>query len=211
MAQDTLPKITVRDYNSRIIVSWKNTYTRKVSIINIQRSKDSLKNFMTIGSVLNPLNVDNGFVDTKAKNDSMFYRIFVVFEGGDYLFTRSHKPHKDTAHKDLINLDLTKALPVILVAPPPPPPPPPAPEMVASKYVFTGKENNLIISLPDAAKKKYSIHIYDEHDNPVFTIQHITEPFLIIEKVNFIHAGQYHYQLFENGNLMEKFRFTINR
>ncbi len=50
--QDTLPKITVTQLGKNVLVSWNNPFTT-VTNINIQRSGDSLKNFTTIGSVLN--------------------------------------------------------------------------------------------------------------------------------------------------------------
>ncbi|MBK7883760.1 MAG: hypothetical protein IPJ81_08135 [Chitinophagaceae bacterium] len=65
IAQDTLPKISVKNLGGQIIISWKNNYKRPVTTINIQRSYDSTKNFYTIGSVLNPQNIENGFADAK--------------------------------------------------------------------------------------------------------------------------------------------------
>ncbi|MEN9568937.1 MAG: hypothetical protein RL172_168, partial [Bacteroidota bacterium] len=62
-AQDTLPIISVKKISDKVIVSWVNNYGANISTINIQRSKDSLKNYTTIGSVLDPMNKENGFVD----------------------------------------------------------------------------------------------------------------------------------------------------
>ena len=55
--QKTLPAISVTNINGKIIVSWKNAYTIPLSTLSIQRSYDSLKNYTTIGSVLNPQNL----------------------------------------------------------------------------------------------------------------------------------------------------------
>ena len=206
-AQDSLPKITVRNFDSKNIISWKNGYQQKVTTINIQRSKDSSKNFVTIGGVLNPLNKENGFVDNKTSSDSFYYRVFVVFEGGGYFFTRSRKPIKDTIHNLLTTQDFT-----LYTTPPSELTKPPVPTgFVASKFVYTGKDNNVIINLPDAATRKLSLQFFDENDNPVFTLDKITEPYLIIEKVNFIHAGWFHYKLYDNNILLEKYKFQIIR
>ncbi|MBI3883176.1 MAG: hypothetical protein HY305_02910 [Sphingobacteriales bacterium] len=94
-AQDSLPHITVKNFSGKIIVSWKNKYTVNITNINIQRSYDSLKNFSTIGSVLNPMNADNGFVDAKPPYLRMYYRVFVSFEGGKYLFSPSLRAAKE--------------------------------------------------------------------------------------------------------------------
>ena len=106
--QDTLPKISVVDRFGKIIISWKNTYGATISNINIQRSTDSLKRFTTIGSVLNPMNMENGYVDSKSPGGKIFYRVFVAFEGGDYLFSRSYRPVIDSSKEKEIEVEKEK-------------------------------------------------------------------------------------------------------
>src|SRR5215210_8864686 len=87
-AQDTLPKFSVKNFgNNRYIIGWVNTYGL-VKQISIQRSHDSLKNYTTIMSVTDPNARQNGYADTKAPNDHMFYRLFVVLDKGQYYFTQ---------------------------------------------------------------------------------------------------------------------------
>src|SRR6478672_6379161 len=93
--QDTLPRITVVQINNKVLISWTNPYI-SLTTINIQRSYDSLKNFTTIGSVLNVKARANGFVDTKEFVPPQYYRLFISFEGGTYIFTQSHRPGIDT-------------------------------------------------------------------------------------------------------------------
>lgn len=200
VAQDTLPKITVLNQSGKIIISWKNSYGAKITNINVQRSFDSTKRFTTIGTVLNPLNKENGYVDSKPPQDRVFYRVFIAFEGGDYLFSKSHRPVIDTSVAFIdIPVEENKEPPKIAEPT----------GFVPSKFVFTGKDNNVIINLPGAEKRKFSIKFFDENDKPVFEINHITEPYLILEKVNFIHAGWFKYNLFDNEVLLEKFKFYI--
>ncbi len=201
-AQDTLPRINVKNISNKIIISWKVTYGAKINTINIQRSADSLRNFTSIGSVLEPMNRENGFVDNKAPNPNMFYRVFVAFEGGSYIFTKSYRPLKDTA------VAVVPPPPSQIVEPPKLIPPPPA-GFVPSKFIFTGKDNNVIIDLHDAAGIKYSIKFFDEKNNPVFEIRKVTDLYLIIEKVNFLHAGWFYFMLYDNGILKEKNQFYI--
>ncbi len=247
-AQDTLPRISVKNISSQIIISWKNNYGANISNINIQRSHDSLKNFITIGTVLNPLNKENGYVDRSATNPNMFYRIFVAFEGGTYFFSHSHKPVIDIpeklatdttykpemapANKEVIDTankpasdNFTKqlientgsermAVPAKgqdliparkfpkLIKPM---------GFVPSKFIYANKENNLIISLPDYDKVKFSLRFFDDKDRPVFEIKKITEPYLIVEKVNFRHTGWFYYHLYDDGILLEKYKFFIGK
>ncbi len=94
-AQQTLPLITVKNNNGNIIVSWRNEYQLEVKNINIQRSFDSLKNYTTIGAVLNPQNIENGFVDMTPPYNKMYYRVFISFNAGEYLFSESGRPVKE--------------------------------------------------------------------------------------------------------------------
>src|ERR1700733_7217408 len=94
-AQDTLPNISVTQISNKVLISWTNPFT-SLTTINIQRSYDSLKNFTTIGSVLNVKAKSNGFVDAKEFIPPQYYRVFISFEGGTYIFTQSHRPGLDT-------------------------------------------------------------------------------------------------------------------
>ena len=77
-AQDTLPKFTVRNIGSnKIVVSWVNTF-KNIRQISIQRSFDSLRDFKTIMTVPDPTVPENGYLDTKAVSDRMFYRLYIM-------------------------------------------------------------------------------------------------------------------------------------
>ena len=96
-AQDTLPRFTVTTPgNNKIIISWTNNYN-SVSQISIQRSYDSTKNFQTLLTVPDPRVKQNGFVDAKAPTPFMFYRLFIVLEGGSYVFSKSKRAVWDTS------------------------------------------------------------------------------------------------------------------
>ncbi|MFT3681297.1 MAG: hypothetical protein QM791_13555 [Ferruginibacter sp.] len=195
-AQDTLPRILVKNISGKIIISWKNTYGARINNINIQRSYDSLRNFTTIGSVLEPMNRENGFVDSKPPTDSMFYRVFIAFEGGRYIFTKSARPFKDTIStipKNIVEYEK-------VVTPK---------GFIPSRFVYTGRDNNVVLNLPDPGSKKYSIKFFDENEKPVFELAQLTEPYLILEKVNFKRSGWYYFELYSNGKLEEKHKFFI--
>lgn len=95
-AQDTLPKFSVvTKGNKKAIISWVNNYP-VVTQISIQRSRDSLRGFVTIMSMADPTAPQNGFVDAKSPDMNQFYRIFVVKNNGQFLFTQSKRPFWDT-------------------------------------------------------------------------------------------------------------------
>jgi len=199
-AQDTLPRITVKSFGNKVIVSWRTTYGARITAINIQRSGDSVKNFTSIGSVLEPNNRENGFVDSKAPAQNMFYRVFVAFAGGSYTFSKSYRPVIDTGSTGDEMPDVPPAHQYVPEEPS---------GFVASKYIYTGKDDNVIIDLPDAGNSKYSIKFFDDNDKAVFEINKVTEPYLIIEKVNFLRSGWFYFKLYENGIIKERHDFYI--
>ncbi len=78
-----------------------------------------------------------------------------------------------------------------------------------SNIVFTNKQNSITIHLSDPKNKKYQIKFYDEENNFLFELNKLTEEYLIIEKVNFVHSGWFNFELFENGISIEKNKFFI--
>ena len=192
-SQDTLPNISVTQISNKALVSWTNPYT-SVTNIGIQRSYDSLKNFTTIGSVLNVKAPTNGFLDTKEFIPAQYYRLFISFEGGTYIFTPSHRPGIDTLQK---MPDLTENVKPVQTW------------FVPSKEVYAGKNYNVIISLPDAGKKKYSLKFFEDDGTFLFDIKKIDEPYLTLDKVNFRHAGLFRFELYKDGSLIERHKIYI--
>ncbi|HMK02752.1 MAG TPA: hypothetical protein VK489_01115 [Ferruginibacter sp.] len=229
LAQDILPDITVKNYNGKIIVSWKNEYPLEVKTINIQRSFDSLKNFTTIGSVLNPQSTENGFVDEKPPYNKMYYRVFVSFDEGAYVFSESERPVKESAHPlPIVTIDDLKILPPEgktvskpgtytdrTKQPNTKVPGRPAteirPEVITypSRRIFTAREGNIVINLANAETKKYIVKFFDESDKSLFELNKIKDDHLIIEKFNFLRAGWFYFEVYENGKLIEKNKFYI--
>ncbi len=192
-SQDTLPNISVSQISNKALVSWSNPYT-SVTYIGIQRSYDSLKNFTTIGSVLNVKAPTNGFVDTKEFIPAQYYRLFISFEGGTYIFTASYRPGLDTLN---VMPDISENYRPVQTW------------FIPSREVYAGKDYNVIISLPDANKKKYSLKFFEEDGTFLFEIKKIDEPYLIIDKVNFRHSGLFNFELYRDGTLIERHKVYI--
>jgi hypothetical protein len=205
-AQEILPGISVKNLSGKIIVSWRNEYNLPVANINIQRSYDSLKNYSTIGSVLNPQNKENGYADATPPYNKMYYRVFIAFEGGSYVITPPVRPVKDTssANTAVVSFPWQKD------------PADNKPEVPAnpainfpSKWIYTAKDNNVVLYLPGAINKKYTAVFFDELEHKLFELTNLKEEYLIIEKVNFFRSGWYRFELFESGQLVEKNKFFI--
>lgn len=221
-AQEILPGISVRNANGKIIVSWRNEYQKPVTTINIQRSYDSLNNYSTIGSVLNPQNKENGYADLTAPYNKMYYRVFIAFEGGAYIISTPSRPVKDTgAYTNTAvkypwqvdpSVDPNITVPPPVIVNPTAPATPNTPVInYPSKWVFTARDNNVVIHLPDVEIRKYSVKFFDESDKLLFELNNLKDDYLIIEKVNFKKSGWYHFELFESGKSVEKNKFFIGK
>lgn len=271
-AQDTLPKFSVVNKgHDRTLISWTNPYRDTIHQLSIQRSYDSLKGFKTILTLPDPAVPQNGYVDAQAPAPKMFYRLYIMLEGGRYLFSKSSRPTPDTAKvttniqnlidkgndplvKDpAITNDLTKDQIKILEKSPsriiyikvketflaqipenllkkfrdsityrtkdtltliPPDtilikPYVPIEVFKASRYVYTEKDGNIKVNLPEADSKKYNVKFFEENGTSLFEIKHIKDSILTLDKTNFIHAGWFKFELYENGELKEKHKLFV--
>lgn len=259
-AQDTLPHFTIINRgNERIVISWTNPYGTRIKQLSIQRSFDSLRNFRTILTLPDPTVPQNGYVDTKATNDHMYYRLYILLDSGRYSFSRARRPVAGslaietnrpvtTVSKGIIPVEKLQAAETaerilfikkndvvvggitesqlkrfrdsinystkdtIFMK---------TPDTILvkvfvqrelyrpSKFVFTEKDGNIRIALPDAGKHKYSLKFFEEDLTEAFEIKQISETVLFLDKSNFLHAGWFSFELYEDGKLKEKHRLFI--
>lgn len=221
-AQDTLPHFSLRNVgNRRIVIEWHNRF-ENIKQISIQRSPDSLRNFKTILTVADAMLPENGYLDTKATSDFMFYRLYIMLDKGVFLFSETKKPIYDTAVAGvakrgmMIKTDsprLTSTLPTdsgfngqIVVSNKPK-----TETWVPSKYVYTLKDGYIRISLPEEPDKKYNIKFFTLRDEFLFELKDIKEKNFKIDKASFYHAGWFRFELYENDVLKEKNRFYLPR
>ncbi len=211
LGQKTLPGITVTNINGKIIVSWKNSYTVPLATLSIQRSYDSLKNYTTIGSVLNPQNLENGYADANPPYNKMYYRLFIAFEGGSYIISEPVRPSKDTT-SNYGTADTRYPWQLDPNADPKLQQPPSnvnAGPTYPSRWIYTAKDQNVVIHLPDAVSKNYTAIFFDELEKELFELTNLKEEYLIIEKVNFVKSGWYSFKLYDSGKLVESNKFFI--
>lgn len=202
-AQTELPEFSVKKISAnRIVISWINPFTN-MSQISIQRSFDSLKNYKTILSVADPKAIQNGFADSKAPNDSMYYRLFYATEGGSFYFTKPKRAFIDSSNASAVNpskpvispTDSATLKKIEAFAP--------------SSYVYTQKDGYVFINLPDADREKYQLKFYEEDGSFLFEIKEINQTALTLDKANFFHGGWFRFELYKNDRLVEKHKFYL--
>jgi hypothetical protein len=235
LAQDTLPKFSIKNAGkNRIVVGWINNYPN-VKQISIQRSFDSLNLYKTILTVPDPSAIQNGYMDTKATNDHMFYRIYILLDKGEFLFSEAKKPVLDTARKiativskyDTILVDgklvIVPVKPLSMnidifywgdssTAPNSLHTKPQLNTYIPSMHVYTNRDGYVRINLPDDEKtKKYSIKFFDDNEILLFELKEIKESNFKIDKTNFYHYGWFWFELYEDGKLIEKHKFYLQK
>jgi hypothetical protein len=233
--QDTLPKFSVKNIgNKHIVISWRNNYDI-IKQLSIQRSPDSLKNFKTIMSATDPTAKENGYVDSKAPDDKLFYRLFIVLDKGGFVFTEPKRPVFDSLIVKIIPKPELQQEPE--VSSPSLKPDNSKTEkidfpgktqpivtnreisnkktnlnvFVPSMHVYTYKDGNVRINLPETDDKKYSIKFFEEDNSFVFEIKDVKQTPVLLDKANFYHAGWFKFELYEDGKLIEKNKFRITK
>jgi hypothetical protein len=196
---------------------------RDVKYIGVQRSLDSVLNFSTIGLVSNPNDLRIGYQDVKPLPGSNYYRLFVQFNNGRYLYSNVVLAVPDSTidgSKKLQLADVKEAIAAAKEAGVNTNPigttkdknAPPKEEKIVwhpSNYVYTTADGNVNIKLPDAPEKKYSVKFFEPDGSFLFEIDEVKEPFLILEKAIFLHAGWFNFEIYQNGKPYEKWNLFI--
>ncbi|MEI9946700.1 MAG: hypothetical protein WDN26_21080 [Chitinophagaceae bacterium] len=199
--------------NKRIVVSWVNKFAT-VKQISIQRSFDSVRNFKTILTIADPSLPENGYLDTKADNDRMFYRLYILLDKGYYVFSNTKRPLFDTAAAKrgaMVKPDnptLVQTIPTDNNSGPSISYKPKVEAWLPSKYVYTFKDGYIRITLPED-EKKYNIKFFTAEDELLFELKDVKEKSFKIDKANFYHAGWFKFELYQDGELKEKNKFYL--
>jgi len=78
-----------------------------------------------------------------------------------------------------------------------------------SPYIFTTTDNYVKLLLPLTKEHRYKVKFFEENGSEIFEIKHVKEDILTLDKTNFIHAGWFFFELFEDENLKEKNKFYL--
>lgn len=190
---------------------------RDVAQIGVQRSLDSVQYFYTIGYVNSPNDFRNSFSDVKPLPGSNYYRMLITFTSGRYLYTKTYLAVADStinAGQKLQLSDIKDAMAAVAKQNAANGTTEPKKEDVKvvwhpSNYIYTTADGNINIKLPDAANKDYSVKFYETDGSFLFEVKQVKEPFLILEKAIFLHAGWFNFEITEGGKPFEKWNLFI--
>jgi len=79
-----------------------------------------------------------------------------------------------------------------------------------SIFVYAVRDG-INISLPSAETRRYSVKFFEENGQHIFTINHVKETPLLVDKSNFFHAGWFLFELYEENVLKEKNKFYLSK
>jgi hypothetical protein len=197
---------------------------RDVAQIGVQRSLDSVQYFYTIGYVNNPNDYRNSYSDGKPLPGSNYYRLLITFNNGRYLYTKTMLAVADStidAGQKLQLADVKEAIaaanaakgttvnPVTGAKEEPKKDEPPKIIWHPSNYVYTTADGNVNIKLPEAGTKKYSVKFFEPDGSFLFEIKEVKQPFLILEKAIFLHAGWFNFEIYQGETTVEKWNLFI--
>ncbi len=186
-------------------VCWQHKYTVEIKGISIQRSYDSVKNFSSIASVSFPRDIANGYIDPAPPYTKMFYRLFIAFDSGVYMFTPSQRPVVDN------HFDMARAIQKVKDDNYVKDPANPKKDLPVypSRRIYTNKDNTVVINIPEYENDTYSVKFFDDEYKAIYTVSRITDGYLTIERGNFKRSGWFFFELYKNEELLEKNRFYI--
>lgn len=200
-----LPDFSALIKTGKIQLDWISGFPNAVQI-GIQRSLDSVLNFTTIGYASSPGESRNAYMDNKPLPGKNYYRLFILFSNNRYMHSKVVLAVEDSTinadtklnASDIANLSQANGNKKDDVTPWKP-----------SNYIYTTADGNVNIRLPEALKKKYAVKFYEPTGVFLFEVEHVQEPFLIMEKAIFMHAGWFNFEIFEDGKLLEKWNLFI--
>lgn len=206
-----LPAMSIKTENAKNILTWTNQYDG-VKSIAIQRSIDSIRSFVTIGTITLPKKGAMTYTDERPMPGKNHYRLSVGFSGDMEWYTNVYKVILDStliaqsikgaietgttnSNNNYSNANVSNPTDFYYT---------PSSRIFTNPY--TGHIN---INLDDALSKKYSIRFYDPEETEVLRLARVSKTVLILDKNNFNSRGTYHFKLFDGVSLIETGYITI--
>lgn len=82
---------------------------------------------------------------------------------------------------------------------------------IPSIYVITNEDGFVELKLPNAKNKNYKVIFFDTDGKKLFTLKNIKYSDLVIDKTNFLHAGWFRFELWEDDILKERNKVLLQR
>lgn len=81
-----------------------------------------------------------------------------------------------------------------------------------SLYVFSHPDGNIRIQVPNRARlARYRIKFYETDQHFLFELKNLPAPNFQLDKINFLHAGWFLFELYEDSRLIEKHKVYLDK
>jgi hypothetical protein len=80
-----------------------------------------------------------------------------------------------------------------------------------SIFVYTNPQGHVVVALPPEKVHQYTLKFFKDDGSLLFSMNKIREPYLTIDKTNFMRSGWFRFELYENNVLKEKNKLFIPR
>jgi hypothetical protein len=81
-----------------------------------------------------------------------------------------------------------------------------------SLYVFSHPDGNIRIQVPNRARlARYRIKFYETDQRFLFELKNLPAPSFQLDKINFLHAGWFLFELYEDNRLIEKHKVYLDK
>jgi hypothetical protein len=203
-----LPDINVVNLRGRNYVTFKNQYDQ-LAKIEIQRSNDSTRGYVTIGTLTKPKKGDGTFADPKPLLGLNTYQLRIVFNEEMDWYSKRKSLTCDSAMliapalpagtiETPIELAVRTETPVAVAIPEP------QFTFTASTHIFTNNfTGHINIELENTIEKRYSLIFYDHKNTEALRIDRVGKDKIILDKHNFNGKGMYKFVLKESGAEVE--------
>jgi hypothetical protein len=199
-----LPKIEVVNVRGRNLVSWKNQYDGLQSIV-VQRSNDSLKGYVTIGTIAKPKKGDGLYSDDSPMIGKNFYQLVINFSEDINWFSNRKGMYLDStgiakpiaANNTLQTIEPTSVKEVIITVP--------EFTFTPSNHVYTNTYTGHVnIVLENTISKRYSIIFYGTNKKEALKIDRLGHDSIVVDKHNFNAHGVFSFVLRDGSDEIEK-------
>lgn len=235
-AQTMLPDILGATEKGINLLSWNCQYDG-VKSIAVQRSSDSVFNFVSIGYVKNLKKGAQAYIDGHPMPGNNWYRLYIVFNSDLTWYSNRFKLHVDSAAimnqtvlppndslqklannikvdigttTSVTTADSLRALVQKLKISIPNPEEVNPFTYVRSQYVFTNPfTGHVNMELPDVKKHNYSIRFFDQANKRILEVERVMESPIIIDKRNFQKKGLFRFELMKGKDKLETGYITI--
>ncbi len=205
----TLPYIKIETIDGSNKLSWICNYEGLKSVI-IERSTDSVLSFTNIGYIAKPKKGLQTFEDPSPLLGKNYYKVKVLFQSELEWFSNTYKVILDSA---TIAASRGRSLATgstnaksgsssgsgytdFYFEP--------------SRQVYTNPyTGHILINLPEALEKNYSIKFYNPDKEEVLAISRVRKKQIVLDKYNLSAKGSYMFKLFEKDEIAETGYVTL--